>query len=142
MPQCDRVFMCSSQNSLWNSTSKIWYYDNSKFYDIPKFKRLFITLLDSLQVKVLKTWFLNASFIPSSTVSLSLIFPTIMIFGDFRKIYLIIEENDSQISPFTWIWFMSSILFDIGSSIVMTFLAGEEISLRIVSNVVFTSTCM
>lgn len=142
MPQCDRVFTCSSQNSLWNSTSKIWYYDNSKFYDIPKFKRLFITLLDSLQVKVLKTWFLNASFIPSSTVSLSLIFPTIMIFGDFRKIYLIIEENDSQISPFTWIWFMSSILFNIGSSIVMTFLAGEEISLRIVSNVVFTSTCM
>ena len=142
MPQCDRVFMCSSQNSLWNSTSKIWYYDNSKFYDIPKFKRLFITLLESLQVKVLKTWFLNASFIPSSTVSLSLIFPTIMIFGDFRKIYLIIEENDSQISPFTWIWFMSSILFNIGSSIVMTFLAGEEISLRIVSNVVFTSTCM
>lgn len=142
MPQCDRVFMCSSQNSLWNSTSKIWYYDNSKFYDIPKFKRLFITLLESLQVKVLKTWFLNASFIPSSTVSLSLIFPTIMIFGDFRKIYLIIEENDSQISPFTWIWFMSSILFNIGSSIVMTFLAGEEISLRIVYNVVFTSTCM
>ena len=142
MPQCDRVFMCSSQNSLWNSTSKIWYYDNSKFYDIPKFKRLFITLLESLQVKVLKTWFLNASFIPSSTVSLSLIFPTIMIFGNFRKIYLIIEENDSQISPFTWIWFMSSILFNIGSSIVMTFLAGEEISLRIVSNVVFTSTCM
>jgi len=142
MPQCDRVFTCSSQNSLWNSTSKIWYYDNSKFYDIPKFKRLFITLLESLQVKVLKTWFLNASFIPSSTVSLSLIFPTIMIFGDFRKIYLIIEENDSQISPFTWIWFMSSILFNIGSSIVMTFLAGEEISLRIVSNVVFTSTCM
>lgn len=142
MPQCDRVFMCSSQNSLWNSTSKIWYYDNSKFYDIPKFKRLFITLLESLQVKVLKTWFLNASFIPSSTVSLSLIFPTIMIFGDFRKIYLIIEENDSQISPFTWIWFMSSILFNIGSSIVMFFLAGEEISLRIVSNVVFTSTCM
>jgi len=142
MPQCDRVFMCSSQNSLWNSTSKIWYYDNSKFYDIPKFKRLFITLLESLQVKVLKTWFLNASFIPSSTVSLSLIFPTIMIFGDFRKIYLIIEENDSQISPFTWIWFMSSILFNIGSSIVMFFLAGEEISLRIVYNVVFTSTCM
>ena len=142
MPQCDRVFTCSSQNSLWNSTSKIWYYDNSKFYDIPKFKRLFITLLESLQVKVLKTWFLNASFIPSSTVSLSLIFPTIMIFGDFRKIYLIIEENDSQISPFTWIWFMSSILFNIRSSIVMTFLAGEEISLRIVYNVVFTSTCM
>ncbi len=142
MPQCDRVFTCSSQNSLWNSTSKIWYYDNSKFYDIPKFKRLFITLLESLQVKVLKTWFLNASFIPSSTVSLSLIFPTIMIFGDFRKIYLIIEENDSQISPFTWIWFMSSILFNIGSSIVMFFLAGEEISLRIVYNVVFTSTCM
>ena len=142
MPQCDRVFTCSSQNSLWNSTSKIWYYDNSKFYDIPKFKRLFITLLESLQVKVLKTWFLNASFIPSSTVSLSLIFPTIMIFGNFRKIYLIIEENDSQISPFTWIWFMSSILFNIGSSIVMFFLAGEEISLRIVYNVVFTSTCM
>ena len=142
MPQCDRVFTCSSQNSLWNSTSKIWYYDNSKFYDIPKFKRLFITLLESLQVKVLKTWFLNASFIPSSTISLSLIFPTIMIFGDFRKIYLIIEENDSQISPFTWIWFMSSILFNIGSSIVMFFLAGEEISLRIVYNVVFTSTCM
>ena len=142
MAQCDRVFTCSSQNSLWNSTSKIWYYDNSKFYDIPKFKRLFITLLESLQVKVLKTWFLNASFIPSSTVSLSLIFPTIMIFGNFRKIYLIIEENDSQISPFTWIWFMSSILFNIGSSIVMFFLAGEEISLRIVYNVVFTSTCM
>ena len=142
MPQCDRVFTCSSQNSLWYSTSKIWYYDNSKFYDIPKFKRLFITLLESLQVKVLKTWFLNASFIPSSTVSLSLIFPTIMIFGNFHKIYLIIEENDSQISPFTWIWFMSSILFNIGSSIVMFFLAGEEISLRIVYNVVFTSTCM